>query len=170
MNWFENGGAAGIIMWYQGPDTGDELVVVPPEVLIRPASTMKLSGLVLGWEAHLISLLHVDYFFKLSNPRIVAVLDDLTPDKSDVMSNINIAATQSAWEGLEETDKFGAVWTGGVAIEKPGSYTFKVKSDDGSILYLDGEEVVNYNGLHAMGSGKTGTVELTAGSHTLEMR
>eukprot|EP00971_Amphidinium_carterae_P187231 3716241-Amphidinium_carterae.1 len=43
--------------------------------------------------------------------------------------------------GLTKSDNFGARWSGGIKITKAGVYTFHIGSDDGSLMFVDGEEV-----------------------------
>ncbi|PRX49371.1 glucose/arabinose dehydrogenase [Prauserella shujinwangii] len=49
-----------------------------------------------------------------------------------------------------------------------GTYTFRLTSDDGSRLYIDDQLVVDNDGLHAE-EPKDGSVELTAGYHSLRI-
>ena len=67
------------------------------------------------------------------------------------------------------SDDFGVVYTGGFSVDTAGSYTFYLGSDDGSVLYIDGQPVINNDGLHAT-QEKTATVTLSAGSHQIEVR
>ncbi|MEE1750999.1 lectin [Streptomyces sp. SP18CS02] len=49
-----------------------------------------------------------------------------------------------------------------------GSYTFRLTSDDGSRLSIDGQVVISHDGLHGA-EPKDATVELTAGYHALRI-
>lgn len=62
-----------------------------------------------------------------------------------------------------------ATYTGYIVIPTTGLYTFNTNSDDGSALYIDGNEVVNNNGAHAPQT-VTGTVTLPAGVHTIQVQ
>ncbi|SCD32604.1 beta-glucosidase, partial [Streptomyces sp. DvalAA-14] len=53
-------------------------------------------------------------------------------------------------------------WTGTLAPPTSGSYTFSLNSDDGSRLFINGQQIVNNWGDHGP-TTKTGTVTLTAG-------
>ena len=55
---------------------------------------------------------------------------------------------------------------GFLKIDKDGSYTFHVHSDDGSLLWIDGKVVVNNDGVHPPQS-KSGKTKLTKGMHKL---
>ncbi|MCW5554051.1 MAG: response regulator [Verrucomicrobiae bacterium] len=59
-------------------------------------------------------------------------------------------------------------WTGRIRITEPGTYTFYLESDDGSRLFINGREVVNNGGVHAMVE-KSGEISLTAGDHEIRL-
>jgi len=59
---------------------------------------------------------------------------------------------------------FGIVFKGQIQIKEPGEYTFYTESDDGSRLYIDGEMIVDNDGLHGM-EEEAGKVSLTKGLH-----
>jgi autotransporter-associated beta strand protein len=88
----------------------------------------------------------------------VATRDDATIDYPDDANGFEPGVS-----GLNTTDS-GAVWTGLLNIASGGSYTFQTTSDDGSLVYVDGQEVVNDDGSHAMQTA-SGSVELAPGSH-----
>ncbi|MFT5470780.1 MAG: hypothetical protein ACI8UO_005911 [Verrucomicrobiales bacterium] len=48
-------------------------------------------------------------------------------------------------------DNFGVVFTAEINAPIEGEYTFKVSSDDGSRLLVDGKAVVTLDGVHALG-------------------
>ena len=50
----------------------------------------------------------------------------------------------------------------------PGKYGFRLTSDDGARLWIDGKLVVNHDGAHPA-TGKEGNIELTAGQHELHI-
>jgi subtilase family serine protease len=70
-------------------------------------------------------------------------------------------------EGLPH-DYFVSVWNGAFNAPAAGSYTFDLSSDEGSWLFIDGVQVINYGGSHAAGH-KTGAVTLTAGFHSFRV-
>lgn len=63
---------------------------------------------------------------------------------------------------------FGMVFKGGLEIEEAGEYSFKLGSDDGSMLTINGETVVDNDGAHAM-KYADGQIELEAGSATVRV-
>ncbi|SDG39960.1 PA14 domain-containing protein [Psychroflexus sediminis] len=74
------------------------------------------------------------------------------------------------WENITPGDgnTFSIRYTGNINISTAGSYTFFTNSDDGSKLFIDGVEIVNNDGNHAV-QERQGTVSLTEGSHTIRV-
>jgi hypothetical protein len=60
-------------------------------------------------------------------------------------------------------DYFGRFW-----ISEPGIYRFALASDDGSILYIDGRQLIENDGVHALVE-KAGEVNLETGAHRIRV-
>ncbi len=67
-------------------------------------------------------------------------------------------------------EKFALSFEGYVKIEKEGAYTFFSASDDGSILFIDGAEVVNNDGKHGGNGEKSGRAFLKKGLHKIQVQ
>ena len=67
---------------------------------------------------------------------------------------------------LTTRDGFALRFLGQIKIDKPGNYTFYLSSDDGSRFYLDGEQLIDNDGLHGMVE-KSGSAELQPGLHEI---
>jgi YVTN family beta-propeller protein len=67
------------------------------------------------------------------------------------------------------TDNFGIQFTGTLTVPQAGTYQFSTTSDDGSDLRIDSTTVVNNDGLHGS-TTVTGSIALSAGSHSLRVR
>ncbi|NUP95125.1 MAG: c-type cytochrome [Planctomycetaceae bacterium] len=63
-------------------------------------------------------------------------------------------------------DHFGFEYSGQIHVEETGTYTFWTRSDDGSVLHVDGRKVVDNDGDHAP-QERSGEVRLEAGSHEI---
>ena len=88
-----------------------------------------------------------------------------TPSLITVEPNVNHPdATQ--WEGLPFTanHKFGAIYEFELFAPYTGYYTFRIQSDDGSMLYIDGDLFLNNDGIHGRES-KSDSIRLTHGFH-----
>ena len=67
-------------------------------------------------------------------------------------------------------DQFIIEQTRAFSVPARGSYTFRTTSDDGSWLWIDGQQVVANPGLHDADEGITGTLELAAGTHVVAFK
>lgn len=63
---------------------------------------------------------------------------------------------------------FAIDYTGRFWVQAPGTYTFALLSDDGSKLYIDGEEKIDNDGWHPP-EEKQSRVHLTAGIHRIRV-
>ncbi|HYR45021.1 MAG TPA: PA14 domain-containing protein [Terriglobia bacterium] len=90
------------------------------------------------------------------------------PDLKRVDKDINFASTQDDWPGTHFKDFFYIRWTGTIRIPEAGAYTFYLESDDGSRMFIDGKQVLDNGGAHAM-EEVSGSMNLTAGDHVLKV-
>lgn len=68
--------------------------------------------------------------------------------------------TSTAWLGL---DYHAVFW-----VKTPGVYVFRLLVDDGAILYIDDEKVIDLNGVNS-GRMEGGEINLEAGMHTIHV-
>jgi alpha-L-fucosidase len=68
----------------------------------------------------------------------------------------------------KRTDKFAFEFDGYIKIEKTAVYTFLTESDDGSKLFIDGDEVVNNDGDHG-NQERSGKAALKKGFHKIKV-
>jgi len=71
-------------------------------------------------------------------------------------------------QNKKRPDKFAFEFTGYIKIDKDGIYTFFTDSDDGSMLYIDDEEIVNNDGDHG-NIEKSGKAALKKGFHKIKV-
>lgn len=83
----------------------------------------------------------------------------LTARESSVVESIALAARE---------ERVGCRFSGLVVVEHDDVYEFVLASDDGSRLWVDGELVVDNDGLHGT-LEKRGTIALAAGAHALRV-
>lgn len=91
-----------------------------------------------------------------------------TPDLKRVDKNINFESTQDNWPGTQFKDFFYVRWTGSIRVPADGKYTFFLESDDGSRLFIDGKQVLDNGGAHAM-EEVARELQLSAGEHALKI-
>ena len=71
---------------------------------------------------------------------------------------------EPAINGATQPDHFGYIFTGIMEVPEDGVYTFATRSDDGSVLYIDGVKVVDNDLSHAA-IRATGKIALRKGYH-----
>jgi hypothetical protein len=100
-------------------------------------------------------------------------LPDLSTKMPDVVrtdEKLNYDSTHKAWDRLSDNfkDTFASRHTGFIYIAISGEYTFYLKSDDGSKLWMDHQLLINNDGLHGMREKKS-TINLEAGFHPIRI-
>ena len=87
---------------------------------------------------------------------------ELTPVFESVASDLNVESRQLS------ADNWGMVLDGNFDVDKAGKYTFYLKSDDGSKLYIDDQLVIDNDGDHSLLELNSAT-KLSAGKHKLRI-
>jgi outer membrane protein OmpA-like peptidoglycan-associated protein len=64
---------------------------------------------------------------------------------------------------------FAIDYSGRIMLPQAGTYTFRLTSDDGSKLFIDGREVIDNDGVHGV-EWKDAEVTLTAGIHEIRVQ
>lgn len=98
--------------------------------------------------------------------------DSLTAIKEICLKQIDITNRKftDGFPGVESLKEWFALnFNFNLKVTKAGSYKFRIKSDDGSILLIDGMEVVNNDGQHSAKDAEKDIV-LTAGSHKVNLQ
>jgi hypothetical protein len=85
----------------------------------------------------------------------------LQPVKTGVVNNFNL-------DNKNRKSKFGFIYTGYINIVKTGIYDFYTESDDGSLLFIDEQLIIDNNGNHGM-EEKTGKAILEKGMHKIKL-
>ena len=104
---------------------------------------------------------HIGNAYVAGNPNATPVLTAITP----VLNLNNGGAGFPAGVG---PNQFEGYYSGLMNVTQSGSYTFYLGSDDGTVLWIDGQLVVNDN--HYQGFGypqQQGSITLGAGEHNI---
>lgn len=107
----------------------------------------------------------VDYF-ALNNPQSMPDFQSLTPYLSDIVPEINYPSTNGVFATSGRADQVGAVFTGMLQVPQTGWYQLAIESDDGSLLFLGDELIIDNDGLHGMRDYWT-VLPLEQGKHPL---
>jgi len=86
----------------------------------------------------------------------------LKPIRTGKVSHVSLG------EFDEFDNAFGIVFSGEINIRKENIYTFYLRSNDGSRLFIDNKEVINFDGLHGS-SFKSGRINLSKGRHPIKL-
>ncbi|HEY5967764.1 MAG TPA: alpha-L-fucosidase [Chitinophagaceae bacterium] len=111
---------------------------------------------------------------KVSKPKPGITYKYFEPTGKIDLSSINSNPTSTGIADIisnnkkQRTDKFAFEFTGYIKVEKDGIYTFFTDSDDGSMLYIDNEEIVNNDGDHGSVE-KNGKAALKKGYHKIKV-
>ena len=92
----------------------------------------------------------VDEFINRTDPISTGQTSELDP----------LIATSSSFYGLD--------FTGQITIPQTGIWTFDLTSDDGSVLWINGQEIVDNDGRHGTQT-RQGTIDLTAGVYDIRV-
>jgi len=95
----------------------------------------------------------------------------LKPHGAIYTSSLNIPPQdfKQGFPGVtKRTEWFAIDYTGRFWVERPGSYTFSLLSDDGSRLYIDDRPVIDNDGVHPP-LEKRAEVNLSGGVHSIRV-
>ena len=65
-------------------------------------------------------------------------------------------------------EDYGVVWEGFIKVPADGLYQFALESDDGSVLLIDGDTVIDNDGPHEMAK-QEGLIALRQGFHRFRL-
>ncbi len=109
----------------------------------------------------------VDYY-ALNNPGSMPDFDTLTPYASDVVADINYESTSGNFATSGRANEVGAVYRALIEVPAAGWYQLSVESDDGSMMYLGDDLIIDNDGLHGMVDASA-YIPLEAGKHDLRV-
>ncbi|MFB7292308.1 family 16 glycoside hydrolase [Actinacidiphila glaucinigra] len=95
-------------------------------------------------------------------------LCDLKPAQTPNVDRLIPTADWTSTDGFGFTDNFVSQIIGNINVPEAGSYTFRLISDDGSRLFIGGQQVIDHDGLHGA-EPKDGEITLTPGYHALHI-
>jgi predicted MPP superfamily phosphohydrolase len=103
----------------------------------------------------------IHYKYYEGNVQSVQEISSLKVKKSGIMPNISIDSAQVE-------DYFAFKYEGWLNIEEEEYYRFYLTSDDGAVLWIDGQKIIDNDGTHSA-HRKEAIVPLEAGLHRLKI-
>lgn len=130
-------------------------------LVLLPSTTTSLSPQVGSYEPGLTLRL---YLVSQNMEELPTLVNNQTPNVDRLIDKLDIPNGN-----FEFKDQFYAEVTGEFFAAKAGEYSFRLTSDDGSELFVDGKSLLSMDGVHAAKS-EVVKVQLTAGWHKLRVR
>ena len=90
------------------------------------------------------------------------------PDFQGQVANLNFPSTDKAFAGSPYITDFVAQFSGNIFVPLTGTWIFYLTSDDGSRLYIDGNQLIDNDGFHGMVE-VSGSAVLSRGMHTIDV-
>lgn len=164
---FEDGGGAYLKVTYAGPDTGGAIELLPSAGFDGECGLPKATcSCGLGWCSR--------WFFNPNGHRPLFTyprVDDLSPQEVVPVKEIAFPSDNALTNLLGKQGIFDQVageFSGLLSVHQSGEYTVCTSSDDGSHMYVDGEEAVDNGGLHGTRQ-KCGKIALSTGDHRVRI-
>ncbi|KAA0217254.1 MAG: hypothetical protein DYG94_01550 [Leptolyngbya sp. PLA3] len=151
----------GLMLTWRGPSDAYEQVV--PSSALAPAP-LESPGGPLAPEGRLTA-----EWYRGVRVSSLASVDWSEPDETTRVSNVAWRITRSAFYPLGPTDHFALRIRGTLHVPEGGAWTFKIGSDAGAELYVDGQLVVSDDANHSF-RFRSGAVTLEEGPVDFEVR
>ncbi len=158
VEYFQSGGGAALQLEWAA--SGQVASAIPASVLFSPAATA--SDVVAATQTAGYAVAPVwDYDLYYGLWSNLPDFTTLTPAESAVTSALDLSVSPV-------NNNFAVRFIGTIELAEAGEYTFYVSSDDGSRVSIDGQLVVDNDGLHPL-TERQAQVTLAAGVHNIEL-
>jgi len=126
---------------------------------------------VFGTTVVIPSGLRGDIYYLPQNTQTLADLARLRPQGSIYTTSLNVPPQDFliGFPGITRRFEWFAIdYSGRFWVETPGLYRFRLVSDDGAMLYIDGQLVADNDGVHST-TVRLGSIRLAGGTHTIRV-
>ncbi len=151
--------SAGLVLSWEGPGVTEE--VIPASVLSHPPEEPVFDAGGTGLWAY--------WYEGMSHATDLGQIEWSEHDRVDVVERVSFDLTSGEFELGGPTDYFAARFVGLLSVPEEGLWTLELGSDEAASVLIDGEYVIADPVAHGYRWG-SGTVELTEGSHQIEVR
>jgi hypothetical protein len=150
--------------------TGGDTPVLAPSPSPTPPGTKPPGGHIPGEQGVCGSLYDISKIDRTKLPDF----DKLVPVGRAILPQFNIACRTYTrpFPGVPEDmlEWYAIRFRGHLLVPLTGLYEFRLRSDDGSKLVLDNKIVIDNDGIHSSLFAKEGRMQLSSGSHDLELQ
>ena len=126
---------------------------------------------VFGTTVVIPSGLRGDIYYLPRNTETLANLSRLHSRGTIYTTSLNVPPQSFliGFPGITDRFEWFAIdYSGRFWIETPGLYRFRLTSDDGAMLYIDGQLIVDNDGTHST-TVRLGSIRLAGGTHTIRI-
>ncbi len=112
-----------------------------------------------------------DIYFLPSNTQSLERMSQLKPQGSIYTTSLNVPPQDFliGFPGITHRFEWFAIdYSGRFWVENPGLYRFRLVSDDGAMLYIDGQLIIDNDGVHST-IVRLGSIRLAGGMHTIRV-
>lgn len=150
----------------------ENLHIVAVLVVLNFSSVFAQDEKIFGQQERLNHAFKGEVYLLPDNTNRLPNFDTLKSVGSIYSSTIDVSPRdwQSGFPGVTDRfEWFAIVYKSSFTVKEPGTYTFRLLSDDGSKLFIDDSLIVNNDGVHGPYS-ESGEVDLDGSSHTMEVQ
>ena len=133
------------------------------EELFATTDAPQGQGNIQKGDVHAPGLSYRAYQIEFPFEKIPSLVPNQTPNVSRQIPNVDLKNEQF---GLKE--HFLVSITGWLKVEEGALYEFRMNVDDGARLFLNGERIINFDGMH-LGEQATGSMDLEPGLYPLRI-
>jgi hypothetical protein len=140
-------------------------------LLLPMLATAQEAAAVFGTTIVIPSGLRGDIFYLPRNAQSLAELEHLRPQGTIYTTSLNVSPQDFliGFPGITKRFEWFAIdYSGKFWIETPGLYRFRLTSDDGAMLYIDGQLIADNDGVHST-TVRLGSIRLAGGTHTIRV-
>lgn len=139
-------------------------------VLLDTIAQAPLNKLPANWGAELAASLgdHDERVVRQTVATLRSVSLRQKPLLRRIDRQIDFAPTSTGFAGTKLARNFFVRWTGVIQLPREGDYRFAIESNDGSRLFVDGQQIVENGGLHPMRLA-AGGARLRAGEYPIKV-
>lgn len=148
-----------------------QLVVISALFIAAPLAALQKQGSLGSKDPGLFNLKGTIYFLPSGTERMPDTIARMKPEGVIYTDRLDVPARDfnEGFPGVTSRfEWFGVIYTGRFEVDKPGEYTWRILSDDGSRLWIDDKELIDNDSIQGS-TEKSAPVTLSKGPHTIKV-